>query len=139
MKKLLKELSVKACIYFSIIIAVYSFVALIFNSQDDVVLLNAGNILLYFVFAILLTIANKIFSLKTINVALRLAVHLIICAIAFYSCLLLPLSLTPSQTFVGMTFFIIVYLIVAGIVAIFSARLKKNLEKSENYTSQFKK
>lgn len=139
LKNFLKELSVKTCIYFSIIIAIYSFIALIINSNDGIVLLNAGNILLYFVFSILLALANKIFSLKTLHTALRLTIHLIICEIAFYSCILLPLSLGSSQTFVGITFFTVIYFIVAGVVAMFNAQLKKNFEKSENYTSQYKK
>ena len=139
LKKLIKKISVHACVYFTVIVAFYSLIAWLINANDGVVLINAGNVFLYFIFSVLLAVANGIFSLKSIHSGARLVIHLLICLVAFYTCFLLPLSLNASGLLVGIVTFILIYFIIAGLIALFSARYKKNTEKTEEYVNQYKK
>lgn len=138
-KRLIKKILLKACVYFTVITALYAFISMLINSADGEVLLNAENVALFFVFSLLLALANGILAIKSIGGGIRLVSHFLICIFAFYTCLLLPLSLNASGYLVGFVCFAILYFIIAGLVAIFKARFKKNSEKSDAYTNQYKK
>lgn len=138
-KILIKKIFSKTCFYFTAITAIYAFISTLINSEDGEVLLNAASIVLFFVFSLLLSFANGIASVKSLSGALRFLCHFLITVFAFYSCFLLPLSLTASGYLVGFSCFALVYFIIAGLVYIFKSRLKRNIEKSESYKEQYKK
>ena len=139
-KKLIKKILNTACIYFTAIMAIYAFIMLLIpHDTNGDVLISAENSFLYFVFSVLLSLANGIFSLKNLNGAARLISHFIISLFAFYICFMIRMNLTGAGTLVGIVFFSILYFIIAGIIALFKSRFKKNTEKTESYTNQYKK
>ena len=138
-KNLTKKIFSKACFYFTAITAIYAFISMLINADDGEVLLNASSVVLFFVFSLLLSVANGISSIKSISGGIRSISHFLITIFAFYCCFLLPLSLNASGYIVGFSCFALVYFIIAGIIAIFRSRLKKNTEKSESYKNQYKK
>ena len=138
-KNLMKKTFSKACFYFTAITAIYAFISTLINSEDGEVLLSAARIVLFFVFSLLLSLANVIASLRSLSDGLKVICHFLITAFAFYSCFLLPLSLTASGYLVGFSCFALIYFAIAGLIYVFKSRLKRNIEKSEGYKEQFKK
>ena len=138
-KALIKKIFTNACIYFSIVTALYALIVLIVYVDDTEVLLDASRVLLFFVASILVAIANGIFKIKKLHGALRLFLHYIITIFAFYACLMLPISPPASTLTVGLVAFSVVYIIVAALVALFRARYKSKADVSGEYRSQFGK
>ena len=135
----LKKTIISACVYFSIITALYSLITLLTHLDEIPVLINAGNVCLFFIFSLLLSFANRVLSLSNLGGGLKLFLHYIICLFAYYTCFMLPISPNASGMLIGLVLFTVIYFIIAGFIALFSSRLKKNTEKSKAYTNQFKK
>ncbi len=138
-KKFIKNLLTRSCVYFTLIMLAYIIIAAVINVTDDNLLLNAGRTVLFYVFALLLSLANGILSIGRLSGALRLILHYLIVMFAFYACLMLPLSMRASGIIVGLVIFTIIYFVVVGIVAIFRSKFRKNLEKSQDYQKQYHK
>lgn len=138
-KRTIKKILTDACVLFSLITAAYALIVwLMYVNQDDV-LVDAGRVLLFFVFSLLVSGANGFYRLHSLAGALRLTVHFLVCTLAFYLCFLLPLSMPDSSVLVGIVLFILAYFLVMGIVAGFSSRFRKNREAAEEYKSQYTK
>ena len=89
--------------------------------------------------SLLLALANSILSIQAMSKALRMIVHYLICLFGFYACFLVPLSMASAQNFVGIVFFTLIYLLIMGVIALFSSRFKANKEINETYVKQYKK
>ena len=140
--KLIKKYLCVACVCFTIITAVYmAIMAIVY--LDETPLVRAYEVVLFFVFSLLFSIANAILSFEAINAPLRYFVHYLICAFAFYTCVLLPRSennYNPAGfAIIGTVLFTVVYVITMVLISVFKSRLKKNREASVAYTAQFKK
>ena len=109
------------------------------NVGEDSVAVEAFRVVLFFLFALLFSIANVIRGAKSIHPLLRHIIHYLISAFAFYSCFLLPNNMRSSQMITGLVIFTVAYAIIAGCIAIFNARFKANRERSMEYTKQFSK
>ena len=94
---------------------------------------------LFFVFSLLVALANTVLTVDKLMGALRVAIHFLTVMFAFYACMLLPLSLPASRVFVGLILAAVVYAIVMGLVALFRSRYKKISENHENYEKKFNK
>lgn len=139
-KSILKKLTVRACVNFSLIMLVYIIIAAAVNVGGGDLLLDAARVILFFVFASLWAIANAIYRSEIAMGAVRLLIHFILMLFAFYTCLILPLgTLKPSVMIVGFVLFGICYFAFMGISAAISAKYRANKEASEQYASQFKK
>ena len=111
----------------------------IVNVSDETLLLDAGRTALFFVFSLLLALANTVLTIDKLSTAFKVVIHFIIVMFAFYACLLLPLSMPASSVFVGLIFAAIVYAITMGLVALFRSRYKRISENHENYEKKFNK
>ncbi len=109
------------------------------NVDDERLLLDAGRTVLFFVFSLLLALANNLLVLKTFSGKLRLILHYLLTAFAFYSCFMLPLSLKAAGILIGLVVFTVVYFAVCGIVTLFKSKYRRNTEKTEAYSKQFSK
>ena len=138
-RTLIKKITVNGCIYFSIITALYSLLTFLTHLDEIPVLINAGNVLLFFVFSLILAFANSVLSFSSMGGGAKLFLHFIICLFGFYTCFLLPISPSASGYLVGIVCFSVIYFIIAGVIALFRSRLKKNTEKTQEYTNQYKK
>ena len=138
-KKLIKKAICAACVYFTIICAVYMLCMLIITPGEDSPAIEAERVLLFFVFSSLWAIADALRSIKAINAALGRVLHFIICLFAFYSCFMLPVNMGGAQVLTGVVIFSIVYGAAVALKSFFGSRLRRNREVSEEYVGQFKK
>ena len=139
-RKLISSILNRACVFFSIISFGYALVMwFIYASDGSEVLIRATNLLFYFVFSILLAVANSILTINEWSKGWRTVIHYLICLFGFYTCFLVPMAMAAAQVFVGIVFFTLIYLLIMGGIALFSARLKKNKERNEAYQKQYKR
>ncbi len=138
-KSFVKNIMTRACVYFSVIMLGYIIITAIINVIEDTLLLDAGRVVLFFVFSLLLSVANALFAQPKPSGAVRLLIHFAITLFAFWTCFMLPLSLRTSSTLVGLVTFCVAYFAFMGIRAAFRAKFKENTEAAEEYISQYKK
>ena len=67
LKKLFKKLLNSTCIVFTVVTAVYMLVLQLVNITDSDAAVEAGRVLLFFVFSLLLSIANALFTIEKIR------------------------------------------------------------------------
>ena len=137
-KNFIKNLLTRSCVYFSAIMLIYIIIAAIINVDGSRLLLDASRVILFFVFACLLSGASVVYRVEKLSGGVRLFSHFLITLFAFYTCLILPLSLRPASSFVGIVLFAIFYFAAFGIYAAISAKYRKNKESHQSYTRQFK-
>ncbi|MBE6592782.1 MAG: DUF3021 domain-containing protein [Ruminococcaceae bacterium] len=137
-KKLTKNILTSACIYFTLINAVYMLFMTFITTGDDSPAIEASRVLLFFVFSLLWALADAIRKVKAIPFPLGRIIHFVICAFGFYSCFMLAVRMTPSNILTGLIIFSLVYWSCVGLKAFFSSRLKRNREQSQKYQGQFK-
>ena len=138
-KDALRKIMTEACVLFSFITAVYALIVYLVFVEQDQVLMDAGRVLLFFVFSVLFSVANGICRVKTLASALRFLIHFLISTLAFYLCFLLPVQMTPSAVFVGMILFVLGYFAVAGIFALIRSRFRKTKDANTVYERQYSK
>ena len=138
-KSFIKNILNRSCVYFSVIMLGYIIVAAIINVIDQDLLLDAGRVVLLFVFSVLLAVANAFFAMDKMSGGVRLLIHFAITTFAFCTCFLLPLSLRASSMLVGMVMFVIGYFAVMGIRAAFRSKYKSNKEAAEQYNNAYVK
>ena len=136
-KKLIKKTLVSACVIFTVTTALYMLILQIMNISDESAAVEAGRVLLFFVFSLLLALANALLSIKSIHTALRYAAHYIIATFGFWTCFCLPNSMDASKTLVGIVLFTVGYAIVMAIYAFIKSRLKKAVKSEDKYEKQF--
>lgn len=139
LKILTKNIFKNACIFFTIFTAFYCVIAAIINVDDSVVRLEVSRIILFFFASILFSAANGIFKLERVHSAVKFIIHYLLTLAAFWTCMLLPLSLDTSTSIVGAALFSVIYLIIAVIASLIRSRYKKNADKDEEYIPQYKK
>lgn len=137
LKKLFKKMLNSTCIIFTVTTALYMLVLQVTNVTDAEVAIEAGRVLLFFVFSLLLSIANALLTVEKIHLALRYVFHYVITAFGFWVCFCIPNKMNFSRTIVGMVIFSIVYVIIITVVGIFSRRLKKTKAQEKSYEKQF--
>lgn len=137
-KKLIKKTLVSACVIFTVTTALYMLILQIMNISDVSASVEAERVLLFFVFSLLLALANMLLSIKAIHAALRYAAHYIIATFGFWTCFCLPNDkMDASKTLVGIVLFTVGYAIVMAIYAFIKSRLKKAVKSEDKYEKQF--
>ena len=130
-KSLIKKVFNSTCIIFTVITAVYMLILQIMNITKISASVEAYRVLLFFIFALLLSCANMILSIEKIHTAARYMFHYFICVLGFWLCFCLPNKMRAATVFVGIVFFTIGYAIVMPIIATFKRRLKKSKTASQ--------
>ena len=140
-KSIIKKISTNTCIFFTIATVLYCIIVGIINSDADEILFEATRIVLFFFFALIVSLANAIFSVKLIPTAFRYIIHYVLCAFAFYLCVLFPVNTSSYASFVliGLSLFTVVYVIVCVLISIFKSKAQQKKEKKETYKNQFSK
>ena len=139
LKALIRKIFTNTCIFFTVITAVYAIVVAAVYVDDDEVLLDAGRVILFFVFSFMFSVANGILRITALPMWARTVIHFPITAAAFYICFLMPINPTPSNTIVGMSVFTVVYCVVFAIAALVRSRYKSLGAKEEAYKAQYAK
>ena len=136
-KKLIKKTLVSACVIFTVVTALYMLILQIINISNQSAAVEAGRVLLFFVFSILLSCANAILSVKKLHAALRYIAHYMISTFGFWTCFCLPNAMDASKTLVGIVLFTLGYAIVMAIYAFVKSRIKKATATKDVYEKQF--
>ena len=137
-KNFIKKTLTDACVYFSAIMLIYIIIAAIMNVEESMLLLDAARVVLFFVFACLFSLACYVYKIKNLSGGVRLLCHFLITLFAFYTCLILPLSMRPASVFVGIVLFTILYFVIFGLYALISSKYRANKESHQKYARQFK-
>ena len=98
---------------------------------------EAGRVLLFFVFSLLLSLANALLSIEKIHLALRYIFHYAISTFGFWVCFCVPNKMNFSRTLVGIVIFTLIYAIIMCIIGIFKRRFKKVQKSEKKYEKQF--
>ena len=138
-KKIFKKICISCCVIFTFITAIYMLILQIINISNVSASVEASRVLLFFVFSVLLALANTILSLKQLHSIARYMLHYLILILGFWTCFCLPNGMNASTVFVGIIFVTIGYSIVMPIIALFKRRLAKNNSEPERYEKQFSK
>ena len=136
-KKLIKKALISSCVIFTVITAVYMLILQIMNISAQQTAIQAGRVLLFFVFSVLLAIANTVLSIKSLHTAVRHLVHYIIFIFGFWSCFCLPNAMTASQMLVGIVLFTLGYIVVMLIYTFFKKRIDNSKQPEQKYQKQF--
>ena len=139
LKPLIKHILKNACICFTVFTAAYSAISAIVNVDDAVVSVEVSRVLLFFMASVLFSAANGIFKIEKLGGGSKVFIHYILTLAAFYTCMLLPLSLDTSTLIVGIALFSVLYFIIFGVYSLIRSRYKANASQGEKYTAQFKK
>ena len=137
--EIVKNILKNACICFTVFTAIYCIISAIVNVDDTVVSLEVARVLLFFVASVLFSAANGLFKIEKLHSALKIMLHYFLTLAAFYTCMLLPLSLDTPTLIVGIALCSIIYLIIASVYALIRSRYRANKKQNEAYVSQFKK
>lgn len=137
LKSLIRKIFTQSCVCFTVVTAIYSLIVMVIHVDDVEVLLDASRLMLFFVASVLFSIANVIFKIKKLHGALRLCIHFVLSAFAFYSCMMLPVSPDASSAMVVLTCFTVIYFLAAALIAAFKARYRSRFEDKTEYKSQF--
>ena len=133
LKKLIKKALVSSCVIFTVITAIYMLILQMINISAQQTAIQAERVLLFFVFSVLLAIANALLSVKALHTAVRHVVHYIIYIFGFWTCFCLPNSMTASQTLVGIVIFTLGYIAFMLIYTFFKKRIEKTKQPEEKY------
>lgn len=138
-KQFIKKYINTACVYFTLITALYMLCMTFITTGDDSPAVEASRVLLFFIFSVLWSIADAIRAFKRIPAILGRVIHFAICIFAFYACFMLPVRMLPSTILTGLVIFTLAYWLVLGIKTFFTSRLQQNREQAQPYKGQFKK
>ncbi len=141
-KSIIKKVFISTCVIFTAITVLYCILVAILNPDAEQIFFEGTRIVLFFFFALLVSLANAVLSIKIIPSAARHIIHYVLCAIAFYLCVLFPLvqaQTTSSFIIVGLSLFTVAYVLTVAAISVIKSKKQRNKEKKETYTSQFSK
>ena len=138
LKKLISGVFGYTCRLFTAMTAFYALIVTIMTVNQEIYL-SGERIIMFFLFSLIFAIASYILKITSINSVIRYILHFAAIGLDVYFCLLMPADMQGSKIVVGIAFYTVIYLIVMAVRSIFRAKLKANLEKTEEYKSQFKK
>lgn len=136
-KNLIKKTLCNTCIIFTVVTLIYMMAVVFINVDDDRIMLDASRMFLFLVFSLLVSVANSLFKIEKLPSWSKLIMHLLLCGLAFYACMLLPISPSSSSVIIGLTLYVIVYFIVWGIFSFFRARYRKQTVDNSEYQKRF--
>lgn len=136
-KKFIRKVLTDMCVLFTVLVAVWSVGVLIFNYGDEEYLIEVTRVILFAVFSLVSSVVNNLLRVFKVHTAVRHIIRYPILAVFFYLCFMLQLNPSPSNTFVGLSAFTLVYVILVALAAFFRSRYKSVSNESSEYTKKF--
>ena len=140
LKTFVKKTLINTSVIFSLVTLFYCLLVALVNASATEILLEATRIILFFFFALLVSLANSILGVKPIPSALRYILHFLLCGFAFYLCVLFPLidaGAGGSFVVVGLSAFTLLYVIVLVVITVIKSNVTRKKEKKQDYTKRF--
>lgn len=135
---MLKKVLTSACVIFTVLVGCYSLINLILYSSDpsSYLALSSLRVFLFFPFALVLSLANRIFDVKGMDVWLKVALHFIVTMLDAYLCLVLPIGsdMSPSAMLVGMFMFVVLYAAIVAVIGLTRTKKKREENAKQDYT-----
>ena len=138
LKKLIFGTWSYACKLFTAITAFYALIVTIMT-VNEAIYLSGERVIMFFIFSVIFALAGIILKLTFIGSAVRYILHFLAIGLDVYLCLLMPADMDGSRIVVGLALYTVIYLIFMGVRSLFLTKLRRNLEKTEDYKNQFKK
>ena len=141
-KSYIKKIALNTCVIFTAITVAYGILVSLMNPDAEQILIDGTRIVLFFFFALLVSLANALLSIKKMPSAIRVILHYLLSTFAFYLCVLFPVADTKvgaGFTVVGLSLFTVAYALGAATVCITRTSHKRNKEKKETYENRFSK
>ena len=141
LKSIIKKIFISTCVIFTAATVFYCILVALMNPDDERILFEATRIVLFFFFALIVSIANAVFKINQIPTAMRYIIHYLLCAFAFYLCVLFPIEslAAPSFVLIGLSLFTVIYVLACAVISIVKSKLQRKKEKQETYTAKFSK
>lgn len=141
LKSILKKIFINTCIIFTAVTVLYCILVAIVNSDAEQILFEGTRIVLFFFFALLISLANAVFLINLLPTAGKYILHYLLCIFAFYLCVLFPIqaAAAPGFVLIGLSLFTVAYVIVSAAISIIKAKIQRKKEKKETYTAKFSK
>ena len=141
LKSIIKKIYISTCVIFTAVTVFYCILVALINSNADRILFEGSRIILFFLFALIISLANVVFGIKQIPTALRYIIHYFLCALAFYLCVLFPIETlsAPSFVLIGLSLFTVAYVLASAAISIIKSKMQRKKENKETYTAKFSK
>ena len=141
LKNIIKKIFISTCCIFTAATVLYCIIVALMNPSAERILFEATRIVLFFFFALIVSIANAILGIKQIPTVFRYIIHYLLCAFAFYLCLLFPIQslAAPSFVLIGLSLFTVCYVIACAAIYVIKSKIQRKKEKKETYTAKFSK
>ena len=140
LKTFIKNTLINTCRIFTVATLFYCLLVSLVNASATEILLEATRIILFFFFALLVSLANSLLSVKLIPSAFRYILHFLLCGFAFYLCLLFPLieaGAGGSFVIVGLSAYTLLYVIGLVVITIIKTSVTRAKDKKQDYTNRF--
>ena len=134
--KIIKKSLTEACVFFCVIFAIFAPISLTVDKAEGLYPLEQT--FLFFIFALLFSLANAVYRMKALGGGLRLFLHYLITLLSFYLCFMLYMGMVGMQVLVGIFLYTVIYFIVAGIIALFKSRFNRLKNEHSAYEKKFK-
>lgn len=136
MKRILRA----ACVYFTVIAFVHAAVVYIqFKTTADGGFVSSLQMIMIFFFSLTFAAANGLLRGERPSRALRILLHALITATAFYVFMILPAGIAGATALTGLFIYLIVYTAAALTYAAVTSRSKSKKNREAEYTSIFSK
>ena len=140
MKDFWNKIILPACLYFTGITLVYAAgVYAIYGQSSNGGALSSLRVLLFLVFALILSTANSLVRVQKLNPAIRIVLHAVISGLGFWLCLVKPLGLEDSGELMGLIIYFVVYAVVTLVALLHKNNVAKKQNRESEYTSIYKK
>lgn len=146
MKEFFKKVTLRACVYYTILVGIFSLVLIFMYSAEDTDLaLDPTRVLLFLPFCVSLATAGAVLKGDKMSAPARWFLHAILVIGGAFLFLLLPANMPGAQNLVGFFLIAIAYTFFALFYAIFKKRIRTSIEedkvlreKSKQYGKQKK-
>lgn len=140
---MLKKIFATACTLFTVTVTLYSLLILLIYSADpeSSLAISAVRVFLFFPFAFVLSAANRLFDIKAMDKWLQTVLHFIIYMLDVYLCLILPMGvrMTPTFMLVGLSLFFVLYAATFAVLALIRAKTARAENAEKEYTPVYRK
>lgn len=140
MSNFFKKVINKSALYYTIIVAVFSIIVLLSNSDKETVFVDPARILYFLPFCVCFAIANTVLQYKTIEAITRWLLHFVLTVLGAFLFIILPANLDSSSgNFMGIILILAIYLVGVLFSVILTSRIRKSLKQDKELIGMSKK
>lgn len=143
---MIKKVLTQTCCMFTVSVFLFvSFLAAL--GEVNTTKFTSSRLFILLLFSFIIALANRIFDIKKLHLAIKVVVHYIVCFLDMYLCVFVIFyrtsgmdqhtDYTPAQILVASILFTVIYVVVITIKLI-AEKIKSKKKTNVPYTKQFK-